>query len=426
MQTSHHSRCERSSGESTVSFCERLLRERWAATGLQGFHPTRGPPRCVAQPDRPTSGGGRKRSHPERDGALRPAQPRGRCRPATATWIEAGPLTPYAWSLAALAAATVTVLAAPPMVVALRRWGALDRPNERSSHSSPTPRGGGLAVATGVAVGVSVFAILGHPWPEPVIAGAGGFALIGLVEDLRGVRVLIRLVLQAACAIVVAIWVAEQWRVPAGWLPVVLGTVALWLVAYVNVFNFMDGINGISVAQVVVAASAWVVLGLAEHVGLLTALSAVALGGAVGFAPFNVVHAKVFLGDVGSYGLGALLAGGAVVGLRAGLAPEAVLGPLLPYLADTSTTILRRLRAGETWYQPHRSHAYQRLVGLGWSHLRTAGFVAAIMVLSALLGSVSLAGSAGGRLAADLVLVCLLAGYLAAPGYLRRRTVGLV
>ncbi|MHB1533768.1 MAG: MraY family glycosyltransferase [Acidimicrobiales bacterium] len=329
------------------------------------------------------------------------------------------------WALAALAAAAVTVLAAPLVVVALRRGGALDRPNERSSHVTPTPRGGGIAVAAGVSVGVVVLGLSRRPWPEAAIAGAGAFALLGLVEDLRGIPALVRLALQGGLAVVVATWLAERWNVPAPWVAVVLAAAALWLVAYVNAFNFMDGINGISVAQVVVAAGAWVVLGLVEHVGALTALAALALGGAVGFAPFNVVRAKVFLGDIGSYGLGALLAGGALVGLQARLAPEAVLAPLLPYLADTSTTILRRVRAGEKWYQPHKRHAYQRLVALGWSHLRTAAFVAAVMVASALLGSVSLAGALPARVAADVALAALLGAYLAAPGYLGRRALRL-
>lgn len=319
----------------------------------------------------------------------------------------------------------VSALLTPLVVVALRRWGALDRPNERSSHSAPTPRGGGLAVAAGIAAGVAVLVVLRRPWPESVVAGAGGFALVGLVEDLRGVPVFVRLASQGGFGVAVAVWLGGGWKIPAPWAPVALGAVALWLVAYVNAFNFMDGINGISIAQVVVAAVAWVVLGSVEDVRALVVLGALALGGAVGFAPFNALHARAFLGDIGSYGLGALLAGGAVIGLRAGLAPEAVLGPLLPYLADTSTTIIRRVRAGEEWYRPHRSHAYQRLVGLGWSHLRTAGFVAAVMAASALLGAVSLSGSASARAAADLAIAVVLGGYLLTPRYLSRRAVAL-
>ena len=110
---------------------------------------------------------------------------------------------------------------------------------------------------------------------------------------------------------------------------VVAGTV-LWLVAYTNGFNFMDGIDGISVAQATVAGIVWYVLGRSEHVSSLAVGGAIVAGAVIGFAPFNLLRARMFLGDVGSYFLGAWLAALAVLGLRAGIAPEAVLAPLSP------------------------------------------------------------------------------------------------
>ncbi|MGH3903125.1 MAG: hypothetical protein ACRDTE_02855, partial [Pseudonocardiaceae bacterium] len=109
----------------------------------------------------------------------------------------------------------------------------------------------------------------------------------------------------------------------------------------------------------------------------------------------------------------------AVVGVRAGVPPEAVLAPLGLYLVDTSSTFVRRVLIGDTWYCPHCDHRYQRLVKLGWSHARTTLFVAAVMAGAGGLGAVSLTGSLAARVIADVGLVALLLGYLSAPTALR-------
>jgi UDP-N-acetylmuramyl pentapeptide phosphotransferase/UDP-N-acetylglucosamine-1-phosphate transferase len=138
------------------------------------------------------------------------------------------------------------------------------------------------------------------------------------------------------------------------------------------------------------------------------------------FLPFNFPKAQVFLGDVGSYFIGAWLAALVILGLRAGIPPEAVLAPVALYLADTAVTIVRRARGAETWYLPRRSHAYQRLTQLGWSHTRTTGLVAAAMVSCSALGAVSLIDSIAARLVADLALAAVLVAYLASPTLLGR------
>jgi UDP-GlcNAc:undecaprenyl-phosphate/decaprenyl-phosphate GlcNAc-1-phosphate transferase len=147
------------------------------------------------------------------------------------------------------------------------------------------------------------------------------------------------------------------------------------------------------------------------------------MAASLGFAPFNFPRASMFLGDVGSYGMGAALAILAVVGLRAGVPPEAVLAPLAIYLVDTSSTCIRRLAAGETWYHPHRDHRYQRLVKLGWSHMRVTLTVGGVMAACSLLGAVSLAGSLPARVLAGAALACLLGAYLFIPTTSRARHV---
>jgi UDP-N-acetylmuramyl pentapeptide phosphotransferase/UDP-N-acetylglucosamine-1-phosphate transferase len=249
-----------------------------------------------------------------------------------------------------------------------------------------------------------------------VLVGGALFAVIGLVEDLRGVPALPRLAVQLVAAMAVLPWLLADLDGPPAWQVVFGAGVVLWLVSYVNAFNFMDGINGISVAQVVVAGIAWWAIGHWQDAeGLAGAALVVALA-AIGFLPFNFPRARMFLGDVGSYFFGAWLAVLAVVGLRAGIAFEAMFAPLALYLADTGATLVRRARRRETWHEAHCDHAYQRLHhGLGWSHARTTAVVAAFMIACSALGAVSATSSVPARVVADLVIAALVAGYLASP-----------
>jgi UDP-GlcNAc:undecaprenyl-phosphate GlcNAc-1-phosphate transferase len=282
-------------------------------------------------------------------------------------------------------------------------------------------------VAAGVGASAVAARLLGQPLSNPSLAAAGAFGLLGLLDDARGIPVGTRLAVQGLAGAAFAGWMSagrQSPRRPRRSLPGALGVGAAtagWMAGYVNAFNFMDGIDGISVAQVVVAGGAWSVLGTVHDVPELVGLAVVASGAVLGFAPFNLPTAACFLGDVGSYGLGALLAAGAVVGLEAGLPVEAVIGPLAVYLADTGATLIRRIRGGEEWYRPHRTHAYQRLVQSGWSHPATSAYVAAVMTVVARLGMVSTGPSLPRRLAADLAALGVLVAYIASPGFVERR-----
>ncbi len=196
--------------------------------------------------------------------------------------------------------------------------------------------------------------------------------------------------------------------------------VVVWIVSYVNAFNFMDGIDGISVAQAVVAGVTWSALGTAEDLPGVAAGGAIITGAAMGFAPFNVPRARMFLGDVGSYFFGAWLAMIAVLGVRYGVAPEAMLAPLGLYLADTGATLVRRFRRGDPWFLPHREHVYQRLTARGWSHMRVTALVTLALIVCSGLGAVALADSLLLRASADVALTMVLLSYLAAPRLLSR------
>lgn len=321
-----------------------------------------------------------------------------------------------------MVAFAAAVVLTPVAIAGLRRWHIIDHPNERSSHDRPVIRGGGLALVGAAAVAVAVRPETFAGRGTGVLVAAAAFAAIGLAEDLRGIPAVPRLGLQAVAAALALPWLLEGLTGPVAWQVVFGAGVLVWLVAYANAFNFMDGINGISATQTAVAGGAFALLGAIEDVPMLATSGAITVGLAVGFLPFNFPNARVFLGDVGSYLLGAWLAALLVIGLRANLSPEAVIAPLALYLADTGTTLVRRIRQGEPWHTPHRRHAYQELVKRGWSHTKTTGLVAATLTACAGLGLLTATGTTTTRLVADAGIALLLTTYLLLPHVLASRS----
>ena len=317
-------------------------------------------------------------------------------------------------TVAALIALGLSSVLTPLVILGLHRWGILDHPNARSSHDEPIVRGGGIAFAV-ACVGAALLTQmpLSTIGTGVLVAGAS-LGVIGLIEDLRGIAAGPRFASQLFAGALALVWLLSElqgsfvWRVVFG-----LGCLAA-LSSYANAFNFMDGINGISAMQSLVAGAAWAWLG---HVGDAPVLvwGGLALAGAsLGFLPYNFPRAKVFLGDSGSYFIGGWQAALIVAGLRAGLPPEAMGAPLAIYLADTGTTLIKRVLAGEVWHEPHREHAYQRLIRRGWSHVRTTAVVTVFLVASAALGLGS-RGTLGVRVVTDVSLAGVVLLYLALP-----------
>ena len=283
------------------------------------------------------------------------------------------------------------------LIVALRpllvRY-ALARPNARSSHKIPTPQGGGIAVlASGLVVASIGLLFLSSPVNsfELAVLGAAALALavVGGIDDIRPLPAMVRFVLQAIA--VTAVVVASEGH------PVLPEVVPLWLergvlifagVWFVNVVNFMDGIDWITVAEVVPIAGAVAFLGAAGLIPLWIALIAAALLGAMlGFAPFNRPVARLFLGDVGSLPIG-LLVGWMLLKLAAmGALAAAVLLPLY-YLADATITLLRRLARGERVWEAHRRHFYQQ--ALDQNGFSVTAVVSHVFVLNLALAALAL------------------------------------
>jgi UDP-N-acetylmuramyl pentapeptide phosphotransferase/UDP-N-acetylglucosamine-1-phosphate transferase len=315
---------------------------------------------------------------------------------------------------AAFASSGLIVLLRPILV----RY-ALARPNIRSSHRKPTPQGGGIAVIAGtiIAVGCAVFVfpdIFSDTLHLAVVAVATiELTIVGATDDVRPLNAAPRLLLQGiAVALVIATLPAELRiiHVLPWWMERALMLIGgVW---FVNLVNFMDGIDWMTVAEFVP-----VMAGLAL-VGTLGALPgdgiivAIALCGTlIGFAPFNRPVARLFLGDVGSLPLGLVL--GWLLAIMAGRGHliEAVLIPLY-YLADATITLLRRLINGEPVLQAHRTHFYQRAMDGGFSVYQIVGRVFSVNVVLVTLATVSLLSASllirGAALATGGLLVALL------------------
>jgi UDP-N-acetylmuramyl pentapeptide phosphotransferase/UDP-N-acetylglucosamine-1-phosphate transferase len=312
----------------------------------------------------------------------------------------------------------VLVTVAEPVLIPLLRRAAIDTPNTRSSHSVPTPRGGGAPIA----VGLVLAALLLHNTVAMTFAMAvATFAAIGFADDLGGLPALRRLGMQGLVSLVVAGVLLSRHGLPPAVMAAAVVITAVWLIGFVNAFNFMDGVNGISAAHAFIGGAAYACVGFLHPDAFLETAGVAVAAGALAFLPWNAGRARVFLGDVGSYGLGMALAVlAAYCVIRQHVPLETALAPLGLYLADTGWTLQRRIRAGERIFEAHRTHTYQQLCDMGWSHQRVTLATSALTIALCVLGAASLSGHQTLRAAADLAALGLLAAYLRSPVLLGR------
>ncbi len=301
----------------------------------------------------------------------------------------------------------------------LRERAILDHPNERSSHATATPRGGGIAVIAVLLAawaGISLFTIpVAMPAPMvPVLVAAGSLALVSWLDDLRGVAPALRLLIQIAAATTAL--GALPGLVFQGVLPPELdwaATVLIW-VWFINLFNFMDGIDGIAGVETAAIGLGLFLIGVifAEPVPGFTLYALSLVAAALGFLRWNWAPAKIFLGDVGSAPLGFLLGYLLLSAAAAGHWVPALILPLY-YLADSGITLGQRLVRGEKIWQAHASHFYQHAARALGSH---GAVVRAIAVADALLIILALAaarGFAAGAMACAVLVTAALLVYLA-------------
>ncbi len=316
-----------------------------------------------------------------------------------------------------LGAALLTALLIVLLHPLLERY-ALARPNARSSHKIPTPQGGGIAVIAvtlAVSLAASWFWVPEHrllPLALPFTATVL-IALIGAADDIRPMGVLPRFLLQALAVAVVILSLPESLRVLPS-LPFALerALLAIGVLWFVNLVNFMDGIDWMTVAEVVPVVAA---LAAAAFLGILpgqAGIVSLALGGAMlGFAFFNRPVAKLFLGDVGSLPIGLLLAWLLIFLAGNGGFAAAVLLPLY-YLADATLTLLRRLARGEKVWVAHRSHFYQHATDRGFRVIDVVAYVFTTNIALALLAGVTLIAPSRSNAVIALAIGLVLVGFV--------------
>jgi UDP-N-acetylmuramyl pentapeptide phosphotransferase/UDP-N-acetylglucosamine-1-phosphate transferase len=316
---------------------------------------------------------------------------------------------------------TLALAVSAGLIVLMRplfRRYALARPNARSSHREPTPQGGGIAVI-GATLMVAAAAGLGLQhftsstlWNFGAIAFATTLlAAVGAIDDIRPLPASWRLIAQAVAVIAMLSALPYELRIlpfAPRWLEWTL--LAIGGVWFVNLVNFMDGIDWMTVCEVVPGMVALVLIGSLAGIPSFAIVIALALLGAIlGFAPFNRPVARLFLGDAGSLPIGLIFGWLLALVAARGYLAAAVLVPLY-YLADTAITIFRRLVAGEHIMTAHRTHFYQRAIDCGYS---VNQIVARVLALNIALGLLALVTVAFPSLAMDLAAVTLGAGAVA-------------
>jgi UDP-N-acetylmuramyl pentapeptide phosphotransferase/UDP-N-acetylglucosamine-1-phosphate transferase len=330
-------------------------------------------------------------------------------------------LGPGAAALAGAAAAgafLLSCLGTWALIPLLRRRALFDIPNERSSHAVPTPRGGGIAVIGAlllVWIGLGSMGRsppwIGPSWIDVVAPGAALVAAVSWIDDVRGVSPALRLCAQGvAVAVGLALspaggGILRDWLGPA---PAIAALGLLWL-WFVNLFNFMDGIDGLAGSEAAAIGG-----GLALYAGIgngvdpgLAALGASLLGAAAGFLVWNWSPARIFLGDVGSVPLGYVFG---FLLLDLALSGHWRIALILPlyFLADATLTLGRRLVRGERIWLAHRRHFYQCAVQRGLSHAAVVRRIVIADLLLILCGWAAENGVGAGALAGAAAIVAAL------------------
>ncbi len=269
------------------------------------------------------------------------------------------------------------------------RLHILDHPNERSLHTRPTPRSGGVAILAAIATGMFGLAwrfqdLSRLPW---IVAGMLLIAAVSFVDDRRRLPVIERLLAHLLGASLLLggglllrgfALPGAAWDFPS-WLG--FGISMLFVVWMVNLYNFMDGMDGFAGGMAVIGFGGFATLGWMSGNDLFFGTNLVVAAAAAGFLVYNFPPARIFMGDVGSSTLGFLAAALSLWGTRDGVFPFwTALLVFSPFMVDATITLLRRLVRGEKIWQAHKTHYYQRLVQTGWGHRRTVLWEYALML----------------------------------------------
>lgn len=266
----------------------------------------------------------------------------------------------------------------------------LDVPNDRSLHSTPTPRSGGLAILIGVVIGTTIYGpAVDNLQPVAIGLALAVLAAVSILDDIRGTRIFSRLIVHFLSAAIFLAAGFGSYALPLSGdlVPDVLTWLGalLFLVWMINLYNFMDGMDGFAGGMALIGFSAFGCLAWMAGSPSFMALSFIIAAAAGGFLLFNFPPARIFMGDTGSSTLG-FLAGAFMLWADSLELFPFWIGLLVfsPFIVDATVTLLRRLISGERVWMAHRTHYYQRLVQLGWGHRKTTLVEYAVILLAAI------------------------------------------
>ncbi|MGM9538423.1 MAG: MraY family glycosyltransferase [Candidatus Onthomonas sp.] len=340
--------------------------------------------------------------------------------------------------VAALVVAMLVTMVAMPLVRRLAiRLGAIDMPgvkgtdSERHLHTQPTPRMGGLAIVLGFLVAIGLFVEL-TPALASMLLGGIVIAVLGMVDDIFRLPALVKLLFQIAAAViatsggnVIRYLSAPEFLFSGGHLNLGILSVpatVLWIVLITNAVNLIDGLDGLAAGVSAISSVCLVVVALGYSDMTVAVICGALAGGCVGFLPYNVSPARIFMGDTGSTFIGYILAVASIQGL---FKIYAVISFLVPFLLlglpifDVCFAVISRLRHGESPLKADREHVHYRLLDMGLSKQQT---VAVLYIISGILGllSVLLSTTDLGRTMPLLVAIAVV-GYVAFQLYRHRR-----
>jgi Fuc2NAc and GlcNAc transferase len=275
------------------------------------------------------------------------------------------------WIVVGLIGGVLSYFSCAKAMSLARKSGMITQPGTRQSHEVATPTGGGLGLIFSI-VAMSVFLqfVQALPvfWWQRVLPGVLLLAVIGWRDDKQPVSSLVRLMVQLAVSVWLLSFAGFQFSLSDAGL---FAGALLAMVWTMNLYNFMDGSNGMAGFQGVFAGVVVAVLFYTGGQYAMALLSLAVAAACAGFLPLNFPHARVFMGDVASVPLGCVFASFAVYGIYAGVMDISVAMLIMSvFIVDATLTLLARVFRGERWYTAHAQHIYQRLIAHGWSHSR--------------------------------------------------------
>lgn len=326
-------------------------------------------------------------------------------------------------------ASLLALLLTPVVRVLAQKVGAMDVPKDaRRMHDHPIPRMGGLAIFLGFILSVLLFAEQTTQL-RGMLLGSVIIVILGILDDIHALSAKLKLVVQIAAALIAAgsgsiidtlsnpnvFSSSPYWHL--GWLawPITV----LWIVLVTNAVNLIDGLDGLACGVSIISSLAMLVIALVLGENAVAVLLAALVGGCVGFLPYNLHPAKIFMGDTGSTLLGYVLAVTSIQGMFKMYSVISFVAPFLMFglpIFDTSFAFIRRIATGHNPMSPDRGHIHHRLIDMGFSQKQAVG---ALYVISAILGLSAVVLTTSGPIKAILLLLALcVAAFFAARIFL--------